>query len=255
MAVIDPVFAYLEPAAARALEKASATSIKLPAENASAALYAAVDAAAPSVVYLSPLLAAEIQPLLSRGGETKIAYVGDAEPRSDPRLYASVFSSVDAAAAAARLIAARAGGQAPQNEGRIAVVASGPDAGAVSEAFVAAFRLAGGLGDPVIELAPQGFTQAAADRLKALDVSAAYISVQPKDIERWASLAFDRFAFVAAEYALPSLITSSSADAYLAWDVEASVAALSEALAEGASGSAPGAWKSTLNTLNNGNKR
>ncbi|MBU1078900.1 MAG: hypothetical protein KKB59_00285, partial [Spirochaetes bacterium] len=253
LAVLDPVFAYLSPEAVRAYSGAAREVVVLPDEGASAALYAAIDAAAPETVYLSPLLASEIDSVLSRNATTRVAFLGANRPKDDPRLYAAVFSSSDAAAAAGAIAASESlkHGDAPL----VAAVFSGTvDHGAASEAFLSSFRESGGRGEPIIETSPQGYSQAVADRLKALDIWVGYVSAAPPDTERWIRQAFDEYAFVAAEFSLPPEGTDSSASSVVSWDVEETLAAIASRLEEESAGSFPGLWKTAYKGRSDGNK-
>ncbi len=256
VAFVDPVLAYLSPGTVRSFSSVAAEAIVLPDTGSQAALYAALDDAAPEAVFLTPLLGSEIRTILSRNGGARVAYLGTASPEPDTRLYAAVFSSADAAAAGGRLAAeeaSRIGGASPV---RVAAVFSGADdTGARAAAFVAAYASAGGIGEPIVEFSAAGFSQAVAERLRAMDVRAAYIAASPGDTERWAVEAFDPYAFVACEYALPADRPGSSADAFVAWDVARTLADLGESLSEGRPGSIPGAWKTVRNGRYGGNSR
>ena len=242
VAVMDPVFAWLSPAGAGAFGSVARDVVELPDSGASAALYAALDSAKPHTVFLSPLLASEIQAILSRDGNARVAYLGNATPASDRRLYAAVFSSIDAASLAGAILAAESVKIGP--EARAAAVFTDPSvAEAASAAFRDAFMAAGGAQEPRIELSTQGFSQNVADRLKSQDIRAAYVSAPPRDAERWTKQAFDPSAFVIIEQGLPPSPTVSSADAFVAWDVESSVSSLGSRLETGQAGAMPGAWK------------
>ena len=243
MAFIDPVFAYAAPEAAKAFGETVRETVVLPDAGTSAALYASLDATRPSWVFLSPLLASEINGILSRDESTRVAYLGDASPSAAPRLCTATFSSVDAS----RLAGARAAAESMK--------ATGLDAfgvGAVfvereaADAFVAAYSAAGGQGESFVEMAPYGFSQAAADRLKALDIRVGYVSASPKDSERWVRQAFDQYAFVLAEFPLPSERPVSAADALVAWDMDATLSVLHDVMTAGRDGNSPGIWRFLL---------
>jgi len=255
VAVVDPVLAYLSPAAVRSFSAVAGGATVLPETSTQAALYAALDEATPATVFLSPLLGSEIRTILSRNDGARVAYLGIASPEPDPRLYAAIFSSADAAAAGGRLAAEEASrirGDAPA---RVAAVFSGAgDADERAAAFVAAFAAAGGSGAPIVERSESGFSQAVAERLRAMDVRVAYVSAPPGDLERWAFEAFDPYAFVALEYALPA-DSGSSADAFIAWDVAGTLSLLSASLSDERPGSVPGAWKTVRNGRYGGNSR
>ncbi len=261
LAVIDPVFAYLSPDSVKAFSNAAHEVEMLPDSGASAALYATIDAQAPKSVLLSPLLASEIEPILKRNNETSVVYLGNVRPEPHPRLIAAVFSSVDAASQGGRLTAAEStrliaelpSGNPPPS---IAAVFSGiVDAEACSEAFMQAYRAAGGQGEPLVEISAQGFAQAMAERLKTLDIRIGYIAAPPREAERWARQGFDQYAHLVMEYALPTSGTTSLADAFIAWDVEATLTTLVLKLPANEAGLEKGSWKTVPNDQTDGNRR
>ncbi|PKL09572.1 MAG: hypothetical protein CVV51_03100 [Spirochaetae bacterium HGW-Spirochaetae-7] len=243
MAFVDPVFAYAAPKAARAFSAVARTVATLPGEGASALMFAGLDSNDPRVVFLSPLLASEIRGILSRNADTLVAYIGEADPAPDPRLFAAVFSSVDAASLAGQSLAARSG----KNEG-----ADASSVGAIfrdsreAEAFIAAYNSAGGEPSPVVEIAASGYSQAVADRFKALDIGSGYVSASPRDVERWVREAFDSYAFVVTEYPLPPDRPVSAASASIVWDFDGTLEALRTAVEDRRPGSMPGKWRFQL---------
>ena len=188
-------------------------------------------------------------------------YLGNARPKPNPRLYAAVYSSIDAAARAGSLAAAEAArlkAELPADSpppSVAAVFAGTAELDARSEAFLEAYRAAGGAGVPTIERSAQGFSQIVADRLKSLDIRVGYIAAAPRDAERWARQAFDQYAYLAVEYSLPSQQKSSRADSFVAWDIEETVAALRQNLSAGDARIDKGLWKIVLNDQTNGNRR
>lgn len=261
LAVIDPVFAYLAPDSIKSFSATAQARSLLPDTEASASLYATIDAKAPKIVFLTPLLASEIEPILSRNDETRVIYLGNAHPRPNPRLYAAVFSSTDAAARAGDLAAAEAArlkAELPADDpppSVAAVFAGTEELDARSEAFLEAYRAAGGSGVPIIEQSAQGFSQIVADRLKSLDIRIGYIAAAPRDAERWAHQAFDQYAYLAMEYSLPPQQTSSRADSFVAWDIEATLSSLRKNLSAGEARIDKGLWKIVLNDQTGGNRR
>jgi hypothetical protein len=255
------VFAYLSPDSVKTYARAAQELALLPDSNASATLYATIDAQAPGIVLLSPLLASEIEPILSRNDETRVMYLGNAQPRSHPRLTAAVFYSMDAAsrggmlaaAESTRLMAVPSADRQPPRV--VAVFAGNGDAEACSDAFVEAYRAAGGYGEPMIEISAQGFVQAAAERLKTLDVRVGYIAAVPRDAERWARQAFDQYAYLAMEYSLPPLQTTSQADAFIVWDIEATLSTLVLKLSAEGEHIEKGLWKTVENDQTDSNRR
>lgn len=261
LAIIDPVFAYLSPDSVKTYASAAQEFTILPDSNASTTLYATLDTQAPKTVFLSPLLASEIEPILSRNDETRVVYLGTVHPKPHPRLLAAIFYESDAAAqggelAAAesnRLMAKQANESPPP---RVAAVFAGiSEAESCSAAFTKAYREAGGSGEPIIEISSQGFANSVAERLKTLDIRVGYISAAPRDAERWVRLAFDQYAYIALEYALPSRQTSSQADAFVIWDMDTTLSALVKKLSVHDSSPENGHWKIVYNDETGINRR
>jgi len=261
LAIMDPVFAYLSPDSIKTYSSAARDLALLPDADASAALYAVIDAQAPVTVFLSPLLAQEIDPILARNEQTRIVYLGNVQPKTSSRLYAAVFSSMDAASQGGRLAAAEAIRlDAEQQAGKIqtgvaAIFAGLSEAEACSEAFMVAYRTAGGPGEPLVEVSIQGFSQVVADRLASLDLRVGYLAAPPHDAERWARQGFDQSTYILMEYALPSQQTTSLADAFIAWDIAGTMSSLVEKLSAEVSGIEKGHWKTVLNEQRAGNRR
>ena len=254
VAIVDPVIAYLSPGSVRSFSSVAGKPTILPETGTQAALYAALDAATPLTVFLTPLLGNEIPAILSRNDSTRVAYLGTAAPQPDPRLYAAIFSPIDAAEAGGRLAAEEASRLRGEPPARVAAVFSGAnDIEARADAFVAAFVSAGGTGEPVIEFSASGFSQAVADKLKSMDIRVAYVSSSPRDSESWTVEAFDPYAFVAAEYAMPIDRSGSSANAFIVWDIEKTLSLLGANLSKDRFGSFPGAWKTVRNGQTGGN--
>jgi len=228
----------------------------LPESDLSAALYAVIDTEKPDSVILSPLLASEISSILGRNDTTRVAYLGTAPLEAHPRLYAALFSSVDAAETAGTLAAAKTSKLSGEGADRVVVVVSGStESEVLSAAFSRAFAEAGGQDTPLVELAPQGFSQESADRLRALDVRVAYVAASPRDTDRWVREGFDRYAFIIAEYPLPSGSPGSWADAFVCWDIDATLEVLGKNLVTGLPGVSGGRWKTVMNGQTDGNRR
>jgi len=261
LAVIDPVFAYLSPDSVKAYSAAVQKLAILPDSGASAALYASIDAQAPRTVFLSPLLATEIGSILSRNDQIRVVYLGTVQPELHPRLHAAFFSSIDAASRGgtlaaevnARLMADLPAGSEPP--GVAGIFAGTADAERCSDAFAEAYREAGGPGEPLIEISATGFAQAAAERLKTLDIRVGYIAADPRDAERWARQAFDQNAYLVMEYSLPAPRTTSLADAFVVWDMDATLSVLVQKLESADTGMEKGLWKTVPNDQTEGNRR
>ena len=237
MAFVDPVIAYAAPQAASSFYGSAGTVVTLPDEGAAAALFAALDVEDPRVVFLSPLLASEIEGILSRNAETLVAYLGDAVLASNPRLFAAVFSPTDAARLAGESLAVRSG---KRDGAMVGAIFQDSEA---AEAFMASYTAAGGEPAPVMEIAASGFSQAVADSLKALDIGSGYVSAAPRDAERWVREAFDSYAFIVTENRLPPERWVSAASASVAWDFDGTLKALRTAIEAGRPGNMTGKWR------------
>lgn len=261
LAIIDPVFAYISPDAVQAFSSAARELTLLPDADASATLYATLDEQDPGTVFLSPLLASAIEPILARNAETRVVYFGPLQQTPHPRLHAAVFSSADAAsrggalaaAETSRLLAGLPAGTPPPVVA--AIFAGTADAETVSEAFTEAYFASGGTGEPMVEISGQGFAQAVAERLRTLDIRVGYIAAAPRDAERWVRQAFDQNAYVVMEYALPSPRATSRADVFIVWDIEETLSALVQKLPAEATGTEKGRWKTVPNDQTGINRR
>lgn len=229
LGLVDHAFSYLYPSASAAFGAVARRVVVLPTEEPQAALYAAVDAAKPRIVYLSPLLAAEIAPLLARDELVRVAYLGPARPATHPRLYSVAFSSDAPARLAAAELAAELSSMGDRGAGATVVALfSGPASeGGAPEAFRSAFEASGVSARLTVERAAHGFSQAIAEALRRLDVRAAYIAAPASELERWASQAFDEYAILAAEAPLSRPEPPPGIDILLCWDVAASLGRLS----------------------------
>jgi len=256
LAIVDPVFAYLSPESMASFATTAREMTVLPESNLSASLYAVIDTKKPETVILSPLLASEITSILGRNDETRVAYLGPAPIQPHPRLYAALFSSVDAAEMAGRLAAVEASRLSGEGLVRVAAVFSGSsEQEKLSEAFSRSFSEEGGPGTPLVELAPAGFSQDSADRLRALDIRIAYIAASPRDTNRWIRQGFDQYSFVIAENPLPSRPTDSRPDAFVCWDIDATLDMLEKNLSDGMAGVSGGRWKTVMTGQTDGNRR
>jgi len=245
LAIIDPAFAYLTPEARPAFSRVARKSVWLPESEAQAALYAALDADRPALVYLTPLVSSELASILARDEGCRVAILGGAAGQAHPRLAQAAFSSSDAARlGAAALEKAVRGLKDAGPETVVVALFSGPVAESdAPEAFRTAFEASGVAARLRLERLPEAFSQAVAERLRAEDVRAAYVSASASDLHRWAELAFDEYAYIIAEAALPDRSSSASIDRYVCWDIEASLLALADLLASGEGGTVAGLWK------------
>lgn len=243
MALIDDGFAYLYPEAKEAFSKKVASITMLPPSGASTELYAALDEEQPNTIYLSPLLSGDIPTILSRNDTTRIAYMGTATLRQDPRLFVAHFSSSDAATMAARFMATRRETQTKPQETLSAAVFTGNDADTIAKTFLQAYREAGGQGEPIIKTSYEPYSQAIADELRSMDIVEAYIACPPSETARWLAQGFDPYAYILVEYALPDVHETTMASGAAAWDIEATLGSLSKIVSNGMAGQIPGTWK------------
>ncbi|GAB1455562.1 hypothetical protein MASR2M48_08690 [Spirochaetota bacterium] len=245
MAVIDDGFAYLYPKAAQAFSKKASTITRLPPMEASTALYAALDEEQAHTIYLTPLLSSEIPTILSRNESTRVAYMGTATLRPRPRLYTAIFSSMDAADLAARYLATHHDNNEKPEGTRTAALFAGSEADRLAKRFTEIYRQAGGLGDLIVRTTSDTYSQTLADELKSFDIVAGYLASSPSETEQWLSQAFDPYAHIVVEYALPDSGGATMAHRAVAWNVEATIASLHEKLTTHLEGEIPGIWKIT----------
>lgn len=255
MAIIDDSFAYLYPKTAQAFSKIADTLTILPRSEASTALYAALDEEEAHTFYLSPLLASEISTILSRNDASRVAYMGTATLPVNPRLYAAIFSSLDAADLAAKFLAAHRDSKTDPEQARIAALFTGSEADLRAETFMKAYLKAGGPGELIVRTTPEGYSQTLAEELLSLDIGSGYVSSTPADTQRWLTQGFDPYAFVIVENALPDSDSLTMAYGAVAWNVEATLASLHQKLSQGQTGQSPGTWKIIEYERNRGIKR
>jgi hypothetical protein len=235
--------AYAVPSTARLFSSVVRDVVALPESGTSAALYAGIEELSPRVVFLSPLLSSEIETILSMDPSRIVAMYGEGSPKAEPRLYVAEFSRVEAARLAGAFVAAEV------NQGaaglKVAAIFSGStmeSRRSASEAFNAAFLSAGGTGTPSLELVTEDYSHEVARKLASLDIRAAYVSAPPDTVERWVREAFDPFASIIAEYALPSDQMETHAGALVTWDVGSTLKRLSEAIEASNNERIPGTW-------------
>jgi hypothetical protein len=245
IAFIDPVLAGAVPDSTAWYAAAASKVIVLPEAHAATTLYADIDAMKPRAVLLSPLLGSEIAAILGRDNDTRVAYAGYTTPVAHPRLFSATFSMVGAAELAGTVLAsmtARTG-----TELIYAIFAGYPTeiATRAAESLVQAFGKAGGAEPPRVEILPEPYSQRLADRLKSLDIRAAYVSVPEGMTERWISQAFDSSAFIIAERAFPLHQTATMATVQIIWDMKATLRIVIKRLEEGQNGDIRGVWQAT----------
>lgn len=219
--------------------------IVLPEANAASTLYADIDAMKPRAVVLSPLLGSEIAAILGRDDDTRVAYAGYMTPMAHPRLFSATFSTVGAAELAGTVLASRATQIGTGLE--YAIFAGYPTeiATQAAESFVQAYDKAGGTEPPRVEILPEPYSQQLADRLRSLDIRAAYVSAPQGVTERWISKAFDGSAFIIVERAFPLRQTATMAAIQIIWDMKATLRLVIRRLEEGHNGDIPGVWQAS----------
>jgi hypothetical protein len=238
LAVLDPVLPVIAPGAAAAIGRQSRKTIVLP-DEASENLYALLAEEAPDIVFLSPLLAPELERILGSAPEIRIVYLGSFNPVPAAGLYSAGFSSIDAAELAGKVLADQARTM-PDT-----VLSAGIfTAGAVeaAERFTSSY-LAGKPGNtPIIEYIAGTWSAATANRLRTLDIRQVYLAVPGKDAARWAREAFPASTYVLLELPLGGDI-DPSLDAMIVWDIETGLKTLIKALDVSESASIGGTWK------------
>jgi hypothetical protein len=245
---IDPVFAYAVPSTGRLFSSVVRSVIVLPETGTSAALYAGLEELAPRVVLLSPLLASEIDSILSMDDSRIVAIFGEGSRSASPRLHSAEFSPTEAARLAGSAAATENSGFRPGS--RVAGVFAGApieNLRKASAAFAAAYAEAGGSGTPILETTEEDFSQALAQNLVSLDIGIAYVSAPPDTTERWLREAFDPFAYLMVEMPLPSSRHQTLADAMVVWDIGATLRTLFAGIENGSHGQLAGIWGIKLN--------
>ena len=240
---IDPVFAYAVPSSARLFASAVRDVIILPETGTSAALYAGLEGLSPRVVLLSPLLATEIDSILSTDDSRIVAIFGESTEKAKPRVHAAGFSSIDAARQAGSTAAAEtSAGKADAKVCGLFAGSSMEELRAAAAAFSEAYVASGGRGEPLLEMVEDGFSQALAQKIASFDVRIAYVSAPPDSAERWIREAFDPDAYVMAELPLPSEQHPTLADALVVWDIGSTLRMLLAGIENGNNEHVSGVW-------------
>jgi hypothetical protein len=250
---IDPVFAYAVPSSARLFASEVRSVTILPDEGTSAALYASLKESSPRVVLLSPLLASEIDTILSMDESKTVAIFGEGTRKIRSRLYSAEFSSIEAARLAG---SAMATAEKTLESGTLVCAlfagASLDGSRKAATAFSEAYAASGGDENPLIEMVEEGFSQELAKKLASLDIGTAYVSTPLESTERWIREAFDSHAFIMAELPLPSERHQTLADALVIWDISSTLRLLFAGIENGNNERIAGAWKIERNENNNG---
>ena len=238
LVILDPVLPVIAPDAAAALSRQGSKTLVLPYE-ASENLYAVLAVEAPPIVFLSPLLAPELNRILDSAPTTKVVYVGGFQPIPREGLYSAGFSSADAANLAGTILAEKSR-SLPEKVLCVGIFTRGAEEAA--ERFVASYLAVNPENQPIIEYSATTWSASTANRLKARDIRQAYIAIPGKDAARWAREAFAESSYVLMESALGGDV-DPSLDALVVWDLETSLKALVKALAVADSASIGGTWK------------
>lgn len=240
LAIVDPVFASLFPAAAREYRALAGTLVVLPEEAPSAAMYAAIDKHRPSWVVLSPLLFTELGPLCRSRPELTVLWAGPGVPADHDTLYSATFSSAGAAAVAGPALADAIAATGQPSAISVALVS--PDgAETVTQALLSAFSSADSVRVPIIERVA-GWSQSVSERLGAMDVRAAYLAVDLSESGRWLGTALPDEAYTLLLCPLPSPGTPRGVDALVAWNLKETLGELSRRLQTGERGNGEGTW-------------
>jgi len=243
IAFIDPILAAAVPDSMEWYAAAARRVVVLPETDAAATLYADIDTMKPRAIVLSPLLGSELLPILGRDETTRVAYIGYTMPTAHSRLFSATFTAVEAAEAAASVLAARAAHQSAMLA--YAVFAGYPPetSARAAEALAQAYGKAGGIDPPRVEIIAEPFSQALADRLRSLDIRAAYVSAPEGETERWMAQAFDQSAYVIAARAFPLRPALTLAKAQVVWDMKATLDDVIIRLNASQNGDKPGIWQ------------
>jgi hypothetical protein len=241
---IDPVFAYAVPSTAKLFSAQVRHVTVLPENGTSAALYAELEHTSPRVVLLSPLLFTEIDAVLSMDESRKVAIFGEYPRPANPRLFQAIFSRTDAA----RLAGSTAALEARKDPAgaKVAALFAGDTQEAlqaVAKAFSESFLASGGSDAPVLELSAEDFSQGIAQKMASLDVQIAYISAPPDVIGRWIREAFDPYAFIIAEIALPDEPEYTFAGTLVVWDIASTLQLLLSGIENENNALIAGKWK------------
>jgi hypothetical protein len=244
VAFIDPVFAYVVPSTPKLLARIVDKVIVLPENGTSAALYAALDETSSPVVLLSPLLATEIDAILSMDDARAVLTFGEESRPAAPRLFQAAFSKKDAAnlAGKAAALESRHNKTGTKTVGLFAG-ASEKDLRESAAAFSEGFFANGGTIDPMLEIVMDDFSQSTAQKLASMDIQIAYVSAPPDTIERWIREAFDPYSYIVAEMPLPSEKQRTLADELVVWDIASTARLLLKAAERGNNVPEAGIWR------------
>ena len=238
LVILDPVFPVVAPEAARIFGLRGRKTITLPFE-ASETLYASLAETKASVLFLSPLLATELNRILDTLPDIKLVHTGGASIKPRKGLYSAFFSPIDAAEKAGSMLAEKAQ-SLPADALCIGIFLNG------SKEAIARFTesyMAGKPGNtPIIENIATPWSNETANKLKVLDIRQAFIAVPGKDGARWARELVAGSTYVLLEAAFGGT-PDTSIDGLLVWDFENTLAELIDRLNTSDSATLDGKWK------------
>jgi hypothetical protein len=235
LAIFDPVFAELFPAAKSALAKAGYTLTVLSPEDGSRSFFDAIESAVPSRLILSPLLAQEIPAVAKSRPGLALGALAFEDQGVNDAMAVLRFRGEDAARSAAEAALRELKDRELRQEALVAAVFAGAGAERRAEAFKAVFLAANPAKLPIVEVSNSDWSPDIAVRLTALDIALLYVSVPPKELGRWLRelskpAAGPRSAFIIAESSQVPLEPWHNCDAIVYWNIEGSIKSLAELL-------------------------
>ncbi len=228
-AVLDPGFASLFPEAEAAFSKKGFIVTVLEAGSAAGALHSFVDANAPERLVVSPLLARELPAIQNARPGMAVAHISYEEQGAQAQATALRFDGLSAARVAGQALAGKFLDGRGSGEALVAAVFAGQDAQAKAQEFSRAFMAAGNSKLPIVEVTNSEWSQEAADRLRALDLSALYLSIPPREAGRWINALSDQTAVIVESAHKPATPWPGCAGV-VRWDLAASLDELLAAL-------------------------
>jgi hypothetical protein len=238
LVILDPVLPVLAPEVAATIGRYGRSTITLPFD-ASGTLYSAIAAEKPAVLFLSPLLAPELDRILDSSPAIRLVYAGGTASAPREGLYSAVFSSADAAGMAGTILAGK-DPTLPPDALCVAIFMNGSEE--AIQRFTDSYLAAKPGNKPIIENIVTPWPTATVNRLKSLDIRQAYIAVPGKDAARWAREVLPGNSFVLMESAFGGLI-DPAVDAMLVWDLDSSLKLLVNRLYASTSASISGIWR------------
>jgi hypothetical protein len=236
LAIFDPVFAELFPAAQSALRKAGYAFTVISTEDSSRSFFDAIDGAVPSRIILSPLLAQEMPAIARSRPGVALGAIAFEEQGVNAAAAVLRFRGEDAARSAAEAVLRELKDRDKAREALAAAVFAGAGAERRAEAFKGVFLDANAAKLPIVEVSSSDWSPDIAARLASLDIALLYVSVPPKELGRWLRelsypAAGPRSVFIIAESPQVPLEPWHNCDAIVYWHMEGSIKSLAELLA------------------------